>query len=323
MIAKIATVGLTLLLVGSGLVRAQPIGKVARIGVVLFSAPSMDPNLPAFLAGLRDLGYIDGRNFALEFRNAEGHPERFRDLALQMAALNPDVIVVLGGDMVPFIKDATRTIPVVMLTSYDPVEAGIINSFARPGGNLTGVAFVASETGAKRLQFLKEAAPSLTRIAVLWSPEHPDGEYRDIESAARRLGVEIVSLEVRRPDEFDAALQAAARARAEALMVVSSRLMNLNRSRILEFAREQRVPLVTGWGPWATAGGFLSYGPDLNALARRAAVHVDKILKGANPSELAVEQPTRFELVVNLKTARLLGMTIPASLLSRADQIIE
>lgn len=301
----------------------QPGGKVARLGVLLFGTPATDPNLPALLAGLRDLGYVEGRNVALEYRYAEGRPERVRDLAVQIAALKPDVIVVLGGDMVPFVKDATSTIPVVMLTSQDPVEAGVVTSFARPGGNLTGVAFVSSETAGKRLQFLKEAAPSLTRVAVLWNPDHPDGEYRDIESAARRLGVHIQSLEVRRPEDFDRAFQAATRARAEALMVVSSRFMNLNSPHILEFASKQRILLVTGWGPWARAGSFLSYGPDLNTLVRRAATHVDKILKGTKPADLPVEQPTKFELVVNLKTAKVLGLTIPPSLLGRADEIIE
>jgi putative tryptophan/tyrosine transport system substrate-binding protein len=237
--------------------------------------------------------------------------------------LKPDLIVVLGGDLVPFVKGATSTIPVVMLTSQDPVEAGVVASFARPGGNLTGVAFVSSETAGKRLQFLKEAVPSLTRVAVLWSPDHPDGEYRDTEAAARRLGIHLQSLEVRRPEEFAGAFEAAMRARPEALMVVSSRFMNLNRSRVLEFVGKQRIPLVTGWGPWARAGSFMSYGPDLDALVRRAATHVDKILRGAKPADLPVEQPTKFELVINLKTAKALGLTIPQSLLQRADQVIE
>src|SRR5262245_10689332 len=301
----------------------QPASKVARLGLLLFSTPATDPNLAAFVAGLRDLGYIEGRTLALEYRYAEGRPERLRDLAVQIAALKPDVIVVLGGDMVPFVKDVTRTTPVVMLTSQDPVEAGVVASFARPGGNVTGVAFVSSETAGKRLQFLKEAAPSVTRVAVLWNPDHPDSEHRDIAAAARRLGVHIQSLEVRSPEDFDRAFQAARLARAEALMVVSSRLMNLNRPRILEFASTQRIPLVTGWSEWARTGAFLSYGPDLDTLARRAATHVDKILKGAKPADLPVEQPTKFELVINLRTAKVLGLTVNQSLLARADQIIE
>jgi len=289
-------------------VEAQPALKVARLGVLLFSTPAAEPNLPALLAGLRDLGYVDGRNIVFEYRGAEGRPERVGGLAHQI---------------VPFVKAATSTIPVVMLTSQDPVEAGVVASFARPGGNLTGVAFVSSETAGKRLQFLKEAVPSLTRVAVLWNPDHPDGEYRDTEAAARRLSIHVQSLEVRRPEEFDGAFEAATRARPEALMVVSSRFMNLNRSRVLEFVGKQRVPLVTGWGPWARAGSFMSYGPDLDALVRRAATHVDKILRGAKPADLPVEQPTKFELVINLKTAKALGLTIPPSLLQRADQVIE
>src|SRR2546425_6400963 len=198
---------------------AQRAGTVARLGVLLFGTPATDPNLAAFVAGLRDLGYVEGRNLALEYRSAEGRPERVRELAVQVVSLKPDVIVVLGGDMVPFVKDATSTIPVVMLTSQDPVEAGVVTSFARPGANLTGVAFVSSETAGKRLQLLKEAVPALTRVAVLWNPDHPDGEYRDTAAAAHRLGVHLQSLEVRRPEDFEAAFQAAARARSEALMV--------------------------------------------------------------------------------------------------------
>jgi putative ABC transport system substrate-binding protein len=247
-VIRFTTLAAVLLLAASFYVHGQPAGRVARLGVLLFRTPATDPNLTAFVAGLRDLGYVEGRTLALEYRYAEGRPERVPDLALQIATLKPDVIVVLGGNMVPFMKAATRTVPIVMLTSQDPVEDGMIASFARPGGNITGVAFVSSETAGKRLQFLKEAVPSLTRVAVLWNPEHFDSEYRDIAAAARRLGVHSQSLEVRRPEDFDGAFQAAKLARAEALMVVSSILMNLNRPRILEFASTQRIPLVTGWG---------------------------------------------------------------------------
>jgi putative ABC transport system substrate-binding protein len=319
-----ARVGLALMLVFAGPVvaQSQP-GKVPRVGVLLFSTPASEPNLPAFVAGLRDLGYVEGRSVVFEYRYAEGHPERFPDIATELASLHPDVIVVLGGDLVPFAKDATRTIPVVMLTSNNPVDAGVVNGFARPGGNITGVAFISSETAGKRLQFLKEVAPSLTRVAVLWNPDHPDGEYRDTEAAARRLGIHIESLEVRRPEDFEAAFALAARAHAEALMVVSSRLMSTNRLRIVDFAGKQRIPLVSGWGTWAQTGGLLSYGPDLDTLAQRAATKVDKILKGAKPGDLPVEQPTKFELIINVKVAKSLGLTIPPSLLTRADQVIQ
>ena len=322
-VSRLGAFALAILLSAALAAYGQPGRKVARLGVLIFSTPTTDPNLRAFVAGLRDLGYVEGQNIALEYRYAEGRPERVRDLALQIASMKPDVIVVLGGDMVPFVKDATSTVPVVMLTSQDPVEAGVVASFARPGGNLTGVAFVSSETAGKRLQLLKEAMPSLTRVGVLWNPDHPDGEYRDTAAAARRLGVHLQSLEVRRPEDFEGVFQVAARGRPEALMVVSSRFMNLNRPRILEFATTQRIPLATGWGPWARAGSLLSYGPDLDTLVRRAATHVDKILKGAKPADLPVEQPTKFELAINLRTAKALGLTIPPSLLARADQVIE
>ena len=324
MIARLITLVIVLLLVPPSLTaHGQPGAKVARLGVLLFETPATSAALAAFIAGLRDLGYVEGRNLALEYRSAEGRPERSRDVAQQIASLKSDVIVVLGGDMVPFVKEATSTAPIVMLTSQDPVEAGIVSSFARPGGNLTGVAFVSSETAGKRLQFLKEAVPTVTRVAVLWSPDHPDGEFRNAEAAARQLGIQVHSLEVRRPEDFDGAFEAATRARAEALMVVSSRFMNLNRARILEFAGKQRLPVVTGWGPWARAGSFMSYGPDLDTLVRRAATHVDKILKGAKPADLPIEQPNKFELVINLKTAKGLGLTLPQSLLGRADHVIE
>jgi putative ABC transport system substrate-binding protein len=296
---------------------------VPRIGVLLLGPPARDPNLAALLAGLQDLGYVDGRTAALDVRSAEGKPERARELTLRLAAGKPDVLVVLGGDLVAFVREAAGSLPVVMLTSQDPVEAGVIRSFARPGGTLTGVAFVAAETAGKRLQFLKEAMPSLTRLAVLWQPDHPDGEYRNAEAAARQLGIRLQSLEVRGEGDFEPAFEAATRGRAEALMVISSRFMNLNRPRVLEFAARRRLPVVTGWGPWARAGSLMSYGPDLNVLVRRAAVHVDKILKGARPGDLPVEQPTKFELVVNLKAARALGLSLPPALLARADQVLE
>jgi putative ABC transport system substrate-binding protein len=296
--------------------------RVPRIGVLFYGTPATEPNLRALLAALRELGYVEGRTAEIEYHYAEGRPERLRDKAVETVAGSPDVIVALGGDVVPFARAATSTVPIVMLTSNDPVEAGIVASFARPGGNVTGVAFVSAETGAKRLQFLKEAMPSASRVAVLWNPDHPDGEFRDIEAAARQIGVSVQSLQVRRPEDFDAALQAAARGRADALMLVSSRLVNLNRDQIVEFANRQRIPVVCGWGPWAQAGGLLSYGPDLDVLVRRAAAQVDRILKGAKPADIPVEQPDKFELIINEKAAKLLGVTIPATVLRRADQVV-
>jgi len=298
-------------------------GKIARLGVLLFSTPEGDPNLQAFGKGLSELGYVEGKNLTTLYRYAEGKPERLINLASELAALKPDVIFALGGDVAPFARTATNTIPIVMSVSVDPVQTGLVQSLARPGGNVTGVTFVSSELAAKRLQFLKEAAPGISRVAVLWNPDHIDPEYRETQSAARTLGVHAQSLEVRGAADFEAAFQAALAGRAEALMVVSSRLMTLNRQRITDFAVKNRILIVSGWGPWAVTGGLLSYGPDLDALVRRAAVYVDKILKGAKPADLPVEQPTKFELVINLKTAKALGLTIPQSLLLRADRIIE
>ena len=323
MLARLICVVLLLLPATFAVVHGQPAGKVARLAVLMFDTPATNINLAAFLAGLRDLGYVEGRNVVLEYRYAEGRPEHVAQAAAETVALKSDVIVVLGGDMVPAVKTLTGTAPIVMLTSLDPVEAGVIKSFARPGGNLTGVAFVSTETAGKRLQFLKEAAPSITRVAVLWNSDRPDGEYRNTEAAARQLGVHIQSLDVRRIADFDGAFEAAVRARAEALLVISSRFLNVNRPRIVEFASTQRLPLVTGWGAWARAGGLMSYGPDLDVLARRVVTYVDRVLKGAKPADLPVEQPTKFELAINLRTAKSLGLTIAPSLLARADHIIE
>jgi putative tryptophan/tyrosine transport system substrate-binding protein len=188
---------------------------------------------------------------------------------------------------------------------------------------VTGLTFVSSELAGKRLQFLKEAAPGLTRVAVLWNPDHPDDEFRATQEAGRSLGVQIVSLEVRRPDDLDGAFALAIRERTEALIVVSSRLLTLNRARILDLAGQNRLLLASGWGPWAAEGGLLSYGPDLPAVISRSATYVDRILKGAKPADIPVEQPTKFSLVINRKTARTFGLTLPSALVQRADEVIE
>ena len=305
-------------------VAQQQVGKnFALLGVLLFSTPEGDPNLAAFRNGLTALGYIEGKNLATVFRYAEGKPERLAGLANELAALKPGVIFALGGDVAPFARTATNTIPIVMAVSVDPVQSGLVASLARPGGNITGVTYVSSDLAAKRLQFLKEVMPGISRVAVLWNPDHVDPEYRETQAAGRVLGIRVHSLEVRGPGDFDTAFQTAAVERAEAIIAVSSRLMTFGRQRILQFAARQRIPVVSGWGPWAAAGALLSYGPDLNAIVLRAATYVDKILTGANPAELPVEQPTKFELVINGKTAKGLGLTIPHSLLISADKVIE
>ena len=296
--------------------------KIARLGVLLFGTPDADA-FPAIRRGLGALGYVEGQNIIFEHRYAEGRPERLPDLAGDLVRSKPDLIIAAGGDVAPFAKRATGTIPIVMITSADPVQGGLVASLARPGGNVTGVTFVSSDLAGKRLQFLKEAAPGVTRVAVLWNPDHPDGEFPATLAAGRSLGVQVQSIEVRGRDDFAGAFAAANRERMEAVIVVSSRLMTQNRARILDLATQNRLLLVSGWGPWAAEGGLLSYGPDLDAVIRRSATYVDRILKGAKPADLPVEQPTRFELIINLKTAKTLGLTIPPSLLSRADRVIE
>ena len=306
------------------LVLAQHARKaVARVGALLFGTPDTEPNVGAFRRGLRDLGYVEAQNLVIEYRYAEGKPERLRALAVELVAIKPDVIFALGGDVAPLVRAATSTIPIVMAVSQDPVQTGLVASLARPGGNITGVTFVSSDLAAKRLQFLHEMAPDLARVAVIWNPDHIDPEYRETQTAGKTLGLQIQSLEVRNADDIDAAFQAAISARAQALVPVSSRLMTANRARIIQFSGQRRLLLASGWGPWAREGALFSYGPDLDVITRRAAVYVDKILRGARPDELPVEQPTTFQLMINGKTAKALGLTVPRSLLSIADEVIE
>lgn len=302
---------------------AQQARKAARVGILLFSTPDGDANLAAFQSGLGALGYVEGRNLTTLYRFAEGRPERLAALAAELAALQPDVIFAMGGDVAPFVRTATGTIPIVIAVSNDPVQAGLVASLARPGGNVTGVTFISSELAAKRLQLLKEAVPGISRVAVIWNPDHVDPEYRETQAAGRVLGVSVQSLEVRRAADFEAAFQAAAAERAEALIVVSSRLMTFNRQRVLEFAARQRLPVVSGWGPWTEEGALMSYGPDLNAIVRRAATHVDRVLKGASAAQIPIEQPTTHELAINLRTARALGLSIGPSLRAQATRIVD
>jgi putative tryptophan/tyrosine transport system substrate-binding protein len=304
-------------------VHGQPQGRTYRVGVLLFSSPTEDPNMPVLREALRAAGYVEGRNLTLEFRYAEGKPERLKAFAEDLAQLRPDLIYAVGGDVVPFAKNATQTIPIVGLMSLDPVRAGIVPSLAHPGGNLTGFTFLLSELAGKRLEFLREVMPRLSRVAVVWNPDHPDPDFKDTQAAASRLGIRLQSIEVRKLDDFEGALAMATRDRAEAIIVVSSRLMFLRQSQILDFAAKNRIPIATGFGAWVQNGALFSYGPNSDDIVRQSVSHVDKILKGAKPADLPIEQPTRFELVLNLKTARTLNLTVPQSLIARADRVIE
>jgi putative ABC transport system substrate-binding protein len=303
--------------------RAQQGKRIWRIGVLLFGTPDTDPNLGAFLRGLRDLGYIEAQNIVIEYRYAEGKPDRLRGLAGELVAIKPDLIFALGGDVAPSARVATNTIPIVVAVSNDPVQAGLVASLAHPGGNITGVTFVSSDLAAKRLQFLREIAPNLARMAVIWNPDHVDPEYRETQTAAKTFGIQIQSLEVRSVEDFDAAFQTATNAQIQALIPITSRLMLTNRQRIIEFSSQRRLLLASGFGPWAREGALLSYGPDTDASTRRAAAYVDKILRGARADELPIEQPTKFQLVINGKTAKSLGLDIPPTLVATADEVIE
>jgi putative ABC transport system substrate-binding protein len=297
--------------------------RMRRIGVLLFGTPETDPNLGAFLRGMRELGYVESQNILIEYRYAEGKPDRLRGLAAELVAIKPDLIFALGGDVAPSVRAATSTIPIVMAVSNDPVQAGLVASLHHPGGNITGVTFVSSDLAARRLQFLREIATDLSRVGVIWNPDHVDPEYREAQAAAKTVGLQIHSLEVRKAEDFEEAFQSATKAEIQALMPITSRLMINNRPRIINFSNERRLLLACGFGPWARDGALLSYGPDTNAVTQRAATYADKILRGAKPDELPIEQPTKFQLVINSKTPRSLGVTIPSMLLATADQVID
>ena len=304
------------------LAAAQPSAKLPRLGVLLYNPLQSEPVAP-LLEDLQKFGYVDGKTIAIEYRSADGKPERLTDLAAELVRLKPDVIFALGGDVAPFAQRATATIPIVAWVSNDPVQSGLVWSLGRPGANITGVTLVYDDLAGKTLDLLKEAVPRITRVAVLWNPDHADPEYRETQRAAAALGVRLQSLEVRRPSDFEGAFKLALAERSEALIVVSSRLISLQRQQIAEFTARNRIVLAGGWGAWTKDGALLTYGPNTVDVMRRVAVYVDKILKGAKPADLPMERPTRFELTVNMKAAKALGLTIPQSLLLRADEVIQ
>ena len=323
-------------------VEAQPAGKVYRIGYLLAGRPpaqdllkgrTLRPGLPgaphlieALLRELRARGWIEGQNIVIDFRFAEGRLDRLPDLAAELVRLKVDIIVTVTAYAAVAAKNATATIPIVTIDASDPVGLGLIASLARPGGNVTGLSMdVGPEILGKRLELLKEVVPKVRQVAVLSTPGSPVQALviGEVKGAARSLGVQLQLLEARDPSEFDSAFAAMAKERAGALLVIGDILMYTHRVRLAELAAKTRMPAVYGLRDFAEAGGLMSYGTDLIDLHRRAAIHVDKILKGAKPADLPVEQPTKFELVINLKTAKALGLTIPQSVLQRADEVIQ
>jgi putative ABC transport system substrate-binding protein len=287
------------------------------------SAATSGPNFDLFRAGMRELGYVEGQSILIESRFADGKPERIQVLVRELLALAPDVIVAAGPQPLRAFKQATTSIPIVMAIVSDPVEEGLVASLARPGGNLTGQAFENQVLTTKRLELLKEAIPKLSRVAVLADSTFGEIGYQQAERAARALQIRLQLLAVRPPVDLERAFTAATTGRAEALLVLASPFLNANRQTVVESAARRRLPATYESKEFVMAGGLMSYGPSFPDMHRRAAIYVDKILKGATPADLPVEQPTKFELAINLKTAKALGLTMPPSLLGRANEVIQ
>jgi len=316
-----------LLLTFSVPTEAQQPKTVARIGVLRSDSPS--PNVPietlvAFRGGLRELGYVEGQNIFLEYRWAEGRYERLPDLAAELVRLKVDVFFTTGTPATNAAKHATKTIPIVFVNVSDPVASGLVASLARPGGNITGLTNISSDLSGKQLELLKESVPGATRVAVLWNPANPAAalQLKETEAAARSLKVQLQLQEVRDPKALDTAFSAMNRGRPNALFVLADPMLSTYQSRIADLAIRGRLPTIYWLRSFTDAGGLMSYGPSNADLNRRAAIYVDKILKGAKPSDLPVEQPMKFEFVINLKTAKQIGLTIPPNVLARADKVI-
>ena len=307
---------------------AQQAGKVPRIGFLGVTSPSDRPShLDAFRQRLRELRWVEGQNIVIDYRYAEGRVDRLPDLAAELVRLKVDLIVASAGTQAATAaKNATETIPIVMIYVRDPVGTGLIASLARPGGNVTGVSgYAGLEIVARQLELLKATVPKIRRVAILSNPTNAYHKLaiREANVAARSLGVQLQLLEARGPNEFDGAFAAMAKERVGALLVLSDAMLSSHRTRLADLAARSRLPSAYAVRESVEAGGLMSYGSSLRDLYRRCAAFVDKILKGAKPADLPVEQPTKFELVINLKTAKALGLTIPQSLLQRADQVIE
>jgi putative tryptophan/tyrosine transport system substrate-binding protein len=314
----------TVLLHTVSLAEAQP-KKVPRIGLLVpFSASSDSPRRDAFLQGLRDLGYVEGKNIAIEYRYTEGELNRLPDLVAELVRLNVDVIVTAAISSVRAAKKATATIPIVFASVGDAVDSGLVSSLARPGGNATGLTFLAPELDGKRLELLKEAFPKVTRVAFLWRVPAARGDpLKEAEAVAKTLGLRLQSVGVKGPDDFESAFKAAKSGGAEALIVISNPLSNTYRARIVDLAAKNRLPGIYPSTDFVEDGGLMSYGADILDNWRRAATYVDKILKGAKPADLPVEQPKKFEFVINLKAAKQIGVTISPNVLARADRVIK
>jgi putative ABC transport system substrate-binding protein len=315
---------LAILIVPLGAGAQQGAAKVYRIGYVRAERPPA-VDIEAFREGLRAHGYVEGTNVVVEYRWADGNEEKLRSLVAELLRLKVDLIVTSAPAATRVAKEATTTVPIVMVLVADPVSFGFVASLARPGENITGFAFLLPEISGKRLELLKEAAPKLSRVAVLWNAANPykPVDLREVQAVADALRVKIDTFPVREPHDFDDAFKAAVASHAGGLITLEDPFTIAHRTRIADLALRHRLPAVYAVRPFVDAGGLMSYGPDRADQNRRAAAFVDKILKGAKPADLPVERPTKFELVINMKTAKALGITIPASLLLRADEMLE
>jgi ABC-type uncharacterized transport system substrate-binding protein len=317
-------VAVVLLAVGLS-VEAQQAKKVPRVGVLWLYSPAIaSPFAEAFRQGLRELGYVEGKSIVIEYRHAEGKYDRLPSLAAELVRLNVDIIVTASTQAAQAGQQATRSIPIVMTVVSDPVESGLVGSLARPGGNVTGLSLMHPDLSGKRLELLKEVIPKLSRVAVLSNLSNPiiPPLLRETEAAARAVGVQLQVVEVRGPIELDSAFGAMTRDRAGALVVLPDGTFQNERRRIAALAAKGRLPTMYAWREAVDDGGLMAYGASVPDILRRAATYVDKILKGTKPADLPVEQPLKFELVINLKTAKQIGLTVPQSVLYRADKVI-
>jgi putative ABC transport system substrate-binding protein len=307
-------------------VEAQQPAKIPRIGYVTgVSSSGESPRVEAFRQGLRDLGYVEGKNIALEYRYADAKFDKLPALADELIRLKVDVLVVSTTFAVQAAKNATKTIPIVFSGVTDPVTAGLVDSLARPGGNITGFTNIASVLSGKRLELLKETVPKLSRVSVLWDPRNPGStpQWKESQISAKELGLQLYSMEVSSADEYESAFKEAVKARSGALAVTADPLANSHPKRIADLATKNRLPAIYPWEHFVNSGGLMSYGPNFAAVGRDVARYVDKILKGTKPADLPVEQPTKFELIINLKTAKVLGLTIPPVVLMRAEKVVK
>jgi putative tryptophan/tyrosine transport system substrate-binding protein len=324
--AKILVYALAALVLATiHLAGAQQPKKVYRIGILLVGSPAFySAWIDVFRQALKELGYMEGKNIAIEYRYAEGKADRLPFLAAELVGLKVDVIVSSSTPSVLAAKQATNTIPTVFVSIADPVASGLVASLARPGGNITGLSIVAVELSGKRLELLKEAVPNIARVAFLWNSANPAQapQWREAQAAAQVLGLQLQSLEVRSSNDFDSAFEAALRERAQALVTTPAALLGAHLKRIVEFAAKNRLPAMYGNPQFVDAGGLMSYAPDYTVQYRRASTYVEKLLKGAKPADLPVEQPMKFEFIINLKAAKQIGLTVPPNVLARADKVI-